>query len=103
MRIVKNTPADNGAYGPIQDWSGRTLPEGYCQWPDYLSTDDFYAYSGFVVLTIVRNLVTGYAPNTEAWEDWKASQPEPEPEPEPETPVTWDELAGAIREGVNSL
>lgn len=31
------------------------------------------------------------------------SPPEPEPEPEPETPVTWDELAGAIREGVNSL
>ena len=29
--------------------------------------------------------------------------PEPEPEPEPETPVTWDELAVAIREGVNSL
>lgn len=31
------------------------------------------------------------------------SPPEPEPEPEPETPVTWDELAEAIREGVNSL
>lgn len=31
------------------------------------------------------------------------SPPEPEPEPEPETPVTWDELAEAIRKGVNSL
>lgn len=32
------------------------------------------------------------------------SPPEPEPEPaEPETPVTWGELAEAIREGVNSL
>ena len=31
------------------------------------------------------------------------SPPEPEPEPEPETPVTWGELAEAIRKGVNSL
>lgn len=31
------------------------------------------------------------------------SPPEPEPKSEPETPVTWDELAGAIRKGVNSL
>lgn len=29
--------------------------------------------------------------------------PEPEPEPEPETPVTWGELAEAVRKGVNSL
>lgn len=36
-------------------------------------------------------------------ETWShASAPEPEPEPEPD-PDVWDELASAIREGVNEV
>lgn len=55
-------------------------------------------YNGFV--TIEDGKV---APNTEAWEAWKAEQAElPEPEPA-EEPVTWSALAAAIKEGVNEV
>ena len=55
-------------------------------------------YNGFV--TIEDGTV---APNTEAWEAWKAEQAElPEPEPA-EEPVTWSALAAAIKEGVNEV
>lgn len=82
MKIIAKVPAQNGAYPPLQDWSGLVPPEGHYQWPQYLSTEDFYAYNGFVKLTTARNLVVSYAPNVEAWEAWKASLP-PEPVPEP--------------------
>ena len=47
--------------------------------------------------------MTGISPKTEAWEKWKASLPR-DPDPEAETePVTWDALADAYREGVESV
>lgn len=36
----------------------------------------------------------------ESWSHAPAPEPEPEPEPEPDV---WDELASAIREGVNEI
>lgn len=63
-------------------------------------------YNGFVTITQepdpeVEGSAVTVTPNTEAWEEWKASRPpEPEPEPDPEY-VTYAELAAAIREGVN--
>lgn len=33
----------------------------------------------------------------------EAPLPGPAPTPQPESPVTWDEMAQAIREGVNEL
>lgn len=93
MKIITKTPAENGAYPALQTWTGLVPPEGYYQWPDYLSTEDFYTYNGFVTLTTVRSLVTAYAPNTEAWEAWKASLP-PEPEPEPTDTEVLNTLLG---------
>lgn len=103
MKIIEKTPAENGAYPPLQDWPGLVPPESHYKWPDTLDTADYYAYNGFVTLTIIRGMVQSYQPNVEAWETWKESlPPEPEPEPEPEY-VTYAELAEAIREGVNAV
>lgn len=43
---------------------------------------------------------------TKPSEKWLAEHPEPKPEPEPtpdDTTVTWDALAAAYAEGVNSI
>ena len=102
MRIIRTTPESNGAYPALQEWAGRFPPAGYAEWPDKLSTEDFDAHNGFVILKLARGCVVSYEINTEAWEAWT-----PAPEPEPPSPggeyVTYDELAKAIREGVNSI
>ncbi len=100
MNIVTTTKTSKF----IQSWSGDGIPLGYAIVPDDFDTSEFYAYNGFVDLTIDdTNTVTAMTPNVEAWEAWKASQPE-EAETEPESPyVTWDDLASAIEEGVNEV
>lgn len=102
MRIIRTTPDANGAYPALQYWPNGVIPEGYAQWPDSLNTEDFDTHNGFVVLTVARGRVVSYEVNTEAWEAWT-----PAPEPEPPSPggeyVTYDELAKAIREGVNAV
>lgn len=80
MNIIRKQPSPSGAYPAPQSWNGATIPAGYAIVPDGLDMTDFYAHNGFVVLAIANGIVTGYAPNTEAWEAWKASLP-PEPEP----------------------
>lgn len=103
MKIIARTPAENGAYPPIQGWGGLTPPEGYYNWPDSLSTAVFYRYNGFVTLSAGQGTVQNYEPNIEAWEAWKAALP-PEPGPEPSGDyVTYGALADAIREGVNQV
>lgn len=100
MRIIRTTPDSNGAYPPPQVWSGR-VPEGYAVWPDSLGTEEFEQHNGFVILSILRGRVAGYEANTEAWEAW-----EPAPEPEPPSgggDAIYDELAAAIREGVDAV
>lgn len=81
MKIIRKTPAENGAYPPLQDWGGIVPPSGYNAWPDSLEVETFQQYNGFVVLTVTRGIVQSYEANVEAWETWKESQP-PEPEPE---------------------
>lgn len=81
MKIIAKTPGSNGAYPPLQDWTGLVPPEGYYKISDGLDMSAFQAYNGFVTLTTARNVVMDYEPDTEAWEAWKASLP-PEPEPE---------------------
>lgn len=106
MKIISKTPAENGAYPALQDWTGLVPPEGYYKWPDSLETETFQQYNGFVVLTVTRGIVQSYEPNTDAWEAWKESlppDPGPDPEPEPDDYVTYSELAAAIREGVNAV
>lgn len=85
MKIIKNTPFENGAYPSIQNWDGISPPEGYYVWLDGLDTENFYQYNGFVTLNVLRGAVISYTPNEEAWEAWKATLP---PEPEPETTDT---------------
>lgn len=102
MKIIRITPDANGAYPALQYWQNGVIPDGYAQWPDSLSTEDFDTYNGFVILTVARGRVVSYEVNHEAWEMWT-----PAPEPEPPSPggeyVTYAELAKAIREGVNAV
>ena len=93
MKIITKTPAPNGAYPSLQDWTGLVPPEGYYQWPDSLDIADFYNHNGFVFLTILRGRVQSYEPNIEAWEAWKASLP-PEPEPVPTDTEVLNTLLG---------
>ena len=94
MNCIIKTANSSGAYPPIQ-YGIETLPEGYAEWPNSLSTDDFYKYNGFVTLTIEPHYgvdrVTNYTPNVEAWKEWKATLP-PEEEPEP----TADDILNAM-------
>ena len=104
MYIIPQSPSASGAFPPIQHWDGLTPPAGFDVWPDELEQDTFQQYNGFVVLTVVRGVVSSYAPNTEAWKAWKATlPPQPQPEPEPASDyVTWTALSAAVREGVNT-
>lgn len=82
MKIIRKTANPSGAYLGPQSWKGTVPPEGYAIIPDSVNMADFYAHNGFVILTIEGDTVTGYTPNVEAWEEWKASLPNPtEPEP----------------------
>lgn len=74
MLIIQQQPEASGAYPPIQSWTGTIPPDGYDVWPDTLETDTFQQYNGFVVLTVVRGMVSSYQPNTETWGTWRESQ-----------------------------
>lgn len=74
---IRPIPNPSGAYPAPQS---NYIP-GFLYLPNvYLET--FLAYNGFVTLTVDSNTVTGIEPEVEAWEAWKAEQPEPVP-PEP--------------------
>ena len=110
MRIIQKTPNESGAYPPIQEVSLAAVPEGCALVPDELDTSVFYAYGGFVRLTVSEeDVVTAMEGDEEAyqaWEEahpaWEEAHPEPEPREEPEY-VTYADLAAAIREGVNAV
>lgn len=103
MYIIPQSPSASGAFPPLQHWGGLTPPAGFDVWPEELDTADFYAYNGFVILTVVRGTVSSYQPNTEAWESWQASRPpEPERGPAGDTP-TYADMASAIKKGANSV
>ena len=107
MQFVKTTPLESGGISPIQSWGEPTPPSGCAVWPDDLDTADYYAYNSFVTLTVEQvdgvDTVTKYEPNVEAWEAWKASLPPDPPEPEPSGDPTYDEMAAAIKEGVDGV
>lgn len=111
MNIILIQAFENGARPPIQIWDRPVPPENYAVIPDDFDTSIFYEYNGFVFLTIetvtedeiIMNVVTAMEPNVEALEAWKATLPEPEPEPEPVEEVDYNELAAAIKEGVDEV
>ena len=106
MKYIQPNPNSSGAYP-----SPQSNPfEGAIPLTDEQAAT-VLQYNGFVTITSSEEPVvddftrTVYTvePDTEAWEEWKASlPPEPEPEPAPEY-VTYGELAAAIREGVNAV
>ena len=93
MNIIRKEPNASGAYPAPQTWHSNKPPVGYA----LISLDmtDFYSYNGFVILAIEGDTVTGYTPNTEAWEKWKAEQPEPQ-EPEPTTEERVSDLERSV-------
>lgn len=93
MKYLNPIPNPSGAYPAPQS---NPFPGAIELTDEQAAT--LVEYNGFV--TIEDGTV---APNTEAWEAWKAEQAElPEPEPA-EEPVTWSALAAAIKEGVNEV
>ena len=74
MQIIRETPNAAGGYPPIQPWPGLTPPDGYDVWPEELEQDTFQQYNGFVVLTVVRGVVSSYHPNQPAFEAWQAAR-----------------------------
>lgn len=84
MEIIRKEPNPSGAYPAPQNWDNTAPPEGYAVIAATVDMADFYAYNGFVTLTIEDDTLTAYTPNVEAWEEWKAGLPEPK-EPEPTT------------------
>ena len=95
MLIVEIQPQENGAHRN-QKPSGdlRTIPEGWAVVPDSITVPDTFPFVNIEVDgQTVTSMTAGSVP---------APIPEPEPEPEPEY-VTYEELAAAIREGVNAV
>ncbi|MCI8525600.1 MAG: hypothetical protein HFF17_06685 [Oscillospiraceae bacterium] len=85
MKIIQQQPNPSGAYPPIQEGSFSAVPPGMALWPDDLPAEAFYEAQGFVRLTVeeVEDVptVTACAPDTAAWEAWRASLPPEEPAP----------------------
>ena len=109
MYIIKKNPFENGSRPPIQTWKHQTIPDGYAVCPEEFM-HVFYSTNpaGFVTRTVENDVVTSMEVNQEALDAYIASLPEPEPIPEPvpdegDDPVTWNELAQAYNEGVNSI
>lgn len=95
---IKKNPNSGGAYSAPQSSYAEgllTISEEFLE--------VFSRYNGFVSIEHDETQVTAISPKTEAWEKWKDSlPPDPDPEPDPD-PVTWDALADAYREGVESV
>lgn len=95
MKYINPIPKPSGAYHEPQS----TRAEGLIPFPDEFLYA-FYSAGGFVTLSLTRGVVSAVAPDVEAWEAWKAANPESEPSGDY---ATYGELAEAIREGVNSI
>jgi hypothetical protein len=82
MIIIQKEPNPSGAYPAPQTWDKPDIPITHAVIADTVDMTEFFNYNGFVILTIEDGVVTSYVPNVEAWEAWKAEQPEPvDPEP----------------------
>ena len=75
MNIIPIKTNPSGAYPPIQSWSGAVPPDGYYQVADGVEL----SCGGFGELIIENDVVMGFTPNTEAWDQWQAEHPTPEP------------------------
>ena len=106
MKYIRPTPNPSGAYPasqsnpfkgaiPLTDEQAETVIQ-YNGFVTVTSSEEEYEEGFFRTVYTVE-------PDTEAWEAWKAEQP-PEPNPtEPEQFATYNELASAIKSGVNNI
>lgn len=103
MYIIRLDTYEDGSRPALQEWNKSYVPTGYA-----LCSEEFYDifYStevacGFVNITVENDTVIFMEINQEALDAYIASLPEPE-EPVAELDM-YDELAAAIREGVNEI
>lgn len=98
MWYINATPRESGDYGnPVSN----VFPGCVALPDDFLGP--YIEAKGFVYLEIENGEVVAVEVNQEALDAYLAEHPD-QPEPEPEqTPDVWDELAAAIREGVNDV
>lgn len=93
MQIIEITALPNGAHRN-QTGDFRTIPEGWAVVPEEMEIPETFPFVNIEAEDgVVTSMTAGTVPEPE---------PKPEPEPEPEY-VTYEELAGAIREGVNRV
>lgn len=77
MKVITKTPNEYGSYGTLMEYDGIMLPEDFLEVPDWVNTEEFVEYEGFVFVETLRGCVIAMSPNLEAWEAWKALQPDP--------------------------
>lgn len=93
MLIVEIQPQENGAHRN-QTCNLSNIPEGWAVVPDSIEVPATFPFVNIEAEDgVVTSMTAGVVPEPE---------PEPAPEPEPEY-VTYEELAAAIREGVNAV
>ena len=119
MKVITKTPNEYGSYGALMEYDGVMLPENFLEVPDWVNTEEFVEYEGFVFLEALRGCAIAMRPNLEAWEKWQEIKP-PDPEPEPtleervkaledtqvgqdDLDAMWTQMADAVREGVNEV
>lgn len=101
MRLVEIAALENGAHQNQTINRDIPVPDGWAVIPDDMETENF----PFGDLTAEK--IDGVMTVT-SWTPGIVPEPTPIPEPEPGTDegddvVTWDELAAAYNEGVNSI
>lgn len=93
MRIIEINALENGAHRN-QNHSLSSVPDGWAVIPDDMNVPETFPFVDITVENgVVTSMVAGSVPDV----------PKPQSENEKETPVTWDELAAAYQEGVNSI
>lgn len=94
MRIIEIESMPNGAHRNQASscWTAENCPEGWAVIPDELECENY----PFGTPTVEEGIVTSWTPGT------IPEDPEPEPPPGGDGSV-WDEMAAAIREGVNDV
>lgn len=90
MRIIEIEALENGAHRNQSTSRDIAVPEGWAVIPDDM---ELPATFPFVDIAVEDGVVTSMTAGV---------MPEPAPAPEPE-PDIWDELADAIRNGVNGV
>lgn len=105
MHIINTTPHVDGGFNVIQSWDEKyPVPAGFAVVPETVDTTTYYEHNGFVFLstTIIDGVetVTGFTPNVESWEAWKATQPVEPTKVEPTMEERMTAMENAIKEGL---